>query len=129
MKKLILTAIMLCTMGLSSPVVHAEQVDYTISEPTITKENGSVVYTMELAVDMPALYGYQIEVDALEDNIILQNQVEGIESPVVYKNEKQNLATMTGTTELSGTIVLCQITSSYPYQDKNKNRTDRKSVV
>jgi len=105
------------------PYAFQRDVECYLSEPTVTWEDGSVLYKTTLYVkDMSEFYGYQIQVSsASDDAVAIENRAGGVTTTTVYKNEKANFAAIVGE-GASGDIEVCEIISKYPYADKNRDR-------
>ncbi|MDR0491497.1 MAG: hypothetical protein LBH28_09680 [Oscillospiraceae bacterium] len=106
------------------PYAFQRDVECFFSEPTVTQEGGGVVYKTTLyAKDMSEFYGYQIQVSsATGESVEIENKAGGVTTPAVYQNEKLNFAVIVGE-GASGDVEVCEITSKYPYADKNRERT------
>ena len=109
--------------GAPNPYHGYVDVECNLSEPTFTREDGHVIYKTILQIkDMSEFYGYQIKVSSAGDDLVeVENRAGGVTTPAVYKDDKVNLAVIVGE-GASGDIEVCEITSKYPYSDKNNER-------
>lgn len=97
--------------------------EYSFSEPIITKGKGKTTYTTTLTIEqIDSLEGYQIQILAdNEEQIIIRDKLKGSVTPVVFRDGKVNMAVMVGE-GVSGKVEVCEITAQYPFSDKNHNR-------